>query len=242
MQRFACARNAGFDYVEYLFPYEWSAEEIRLQLEKNELTQILFNLPPGDWSRGERGIACIADRTNEFREGVDIALSYAKILGVPRLNCLAGIPTTDQSDELTRDTLLSNLEYAADSLSRENIQLLIEPINSRVDMPGFYLDTLDKALDIVRTLNHSNLKIQFDIYHMQIMHGDISRKLSSHIDQIAHIQFADNPGRHEPGTGELNFPFLFTLIDDLDYHGYVSAEYLPQTETSSSLSWLQTFN
>lgn len=241
-ERFACAQNAGFEFVEYLFPYAWQAQNLKEWLDQNGLRQVLFNLPPGNWDKGERGIACHPDRRSEFRDGVEQAIEYAQILEVPQINCLAGLQPGNISENRLRDTLLDNLAYAAQQCATHQLDLLIEPINSRVDMPGFYLDTLDKALQVQDTLQCANLKIQFDIYHMQIMHGDLSRRLSQYLDRIGHIQFADNPGRHEPGTGEINFVTLFSLLDDIGYQGWVSAEYIPEKDSEASLSWLQTFN
>lgn len=241
LDRFAAAQQCGFRYVEYLFPYAWPAELLRQKLDENDLTQVLFNLPPGSWEAGDRGLACDPARRDEFRSGVDQALRYAEALGVRQLNCLAGLV---QGIDPTRawDTLIGNLTYAADELARHGIRLLIEPINSRVDMPGYLVDTLEKSLRVLRDVNHPNLKIQFDLYHMQIMQGDLIRSLEQHLPDIGHIQFADNPGRHEPGTGEINFATIFRRLDELSYDGWVSAEYRPSVKTADSLGWLQRFN
>lgn len=241
LERFEQAKLAGFDAVEYLFPYNWGAKELAERLKKHELKQVLFNLPPGDWESGERGIACHPNRVDEFKQGIDQAIYYAETLGVKQLNCLSGLQS-DIPAELAQETLLTNLSYAADQLAQHQLTLLVEPINSRVDMPGFFLDTLDKALNCLHTLNKPNLKVQFDLYHMQIMQGDLIRSLEQHLPDIAHIQFADNPGRHEPGTGEINFSNVFRRLDEIGYSGYVSAEYLPKSQTVAGLGWLQTFN
>jgi len=242
MERFAHAKQAGFKYVEYLFPYAFNAQELKQQLEENQLQQVLFNLPSGDWDAGERGIACLPNRIDEFRDGVSRAIEYAQILGVRQLNCLSGLKPSDLESELAMETFANNLRYAAGLLAGEHMTLLIEPINSKVDMPGFLLDTLEKADALLNELELPNLKLQFDIYHTQIMHGDIIRHLQAYRSHIGHIQFADNPGRHEPGTGELNFETIFRALDDLGYNGWISAEYRPSTSTLQSLSWLQTFN
>lgn len=242
MERFGLARRAGFQYVEYLFPYAWDARQLKQQLDQHALKQVLFNLPPGDWKAGERGIGCHPDRVGEFREGVAQAIEYAQMLEVRQINCLAGLRPDGINETRLRDTFQNNLNYAAEQCAQHQLTLLIEPINSRIDMPGFFLDTLDKAIEIQESLQLPNLKIQFDIYHMQIMHGDPDRRLRQHIDRIGHIQFADSPGRHEPGTGEIPFEYLFSLLDELNYQAWVSAEYIPKTDTSASLSWLQTFN
>ncbi len=237
-QRFSAAKEAGFDYVEYLFPYEWEATTLAEYLQQHALEQVLFNLPPGRWDEGERGIASLPVRQTEFREGLDLAISYATTLGVSRLNCLSGLIDPQLTSLEQWSTLVDNLAYAAEHLAKHDIKLLIEPINSRIDMPGFLVDTLGKAKQLIQDVGHENLAIQFDIYHMQVMHGDIARLLESHLDLIQHIQFADNPGRNEPGTGELNFEFLFSQIDALGYTGFVSAEYRPSVNTRDSLGWL----
>jgi len=241
LDRFAAARACGFGYVEYLFPYAWPAELLRQKLDENGLTQVLFNLPPGNWEAGDRGLACDPARRDEFRAGVDQAQRYAQVLGVHQLNCLAGLAQSIEPVQAW-DTLVGNLAYAAEQLAKHNLRLLIEPINSRVDVPGYLVDTLEKALRVLREVNHPNLKIQFDLYHMQIMQGDLIRSIERHLPDIGHIQFADNPGRHEPGTGEINFSTIFRRLDELGYDGWVSAEYRPSTRTEESLVWLRSFN
>ncbi len=238
MERFAAAKQAGFDYVEYLFPYAYPVEQLQEALHVNQLQQVLFNLPPGNWEEGERGIASLPDRQDEFAQGLEQAVHYAKALKVKQLNCLAGLRDTRFSEAEQWQTLVKNVRLAASALATQGIRLLVEPINSRVDMPGFMLDTIDKTEQLLAEVKHPNLAIQFDLYHMQIMHGDLTRLLTSHFEQIQHIQFADNPGRHEPGSGELNFDFLFQTIDQLGYEGYVSAEYRPSDLTRNSLGWL----
>lgn len=241
LDRFAAARQCGFHYVEYLFPYTWQPELLRQKLDEHGLTQVLFNLPPGSWEAGDRGLACDPARREAFRAGVAEALRYAERLGVRQLNCLAGLVQGIDPAQAW-DTLLGNLSYAAEELACHDIRLLIEPINSRVDMPGYLVDTLDKALRVLHEVNHPNLKIQFDLYHMQIMQGDLIRSIEQYLPDIAHIQFADNPGRHEPGTGEINFEMIFKRLDELGYDGWVSAEYRPSMRTEQTLQWLQSFN
>lgn len=242
IERFEAAKTAGFNYVEYLFPYAYEAEALKAELDKHSLKQVLFNLPPGDWDAGERGIACHPDRIQEFRDGVDQAIGYAKVLEVKQINCLAGLQPKTVSEELAWQTLLDNVGYAADKLAAQGITLMLEPINSRVDMPGFFIDTLDKALKVIEALGRDNLKVQFDLYHMQIMQGDLIRSLAQHLDHIGHIQFADNPGRHQPGSGEINFENVFKALKKSNYQGWASAEYLPSHNTEQSLAWLRTFN
>lgn len=238
LDRFARARAAGFRGVEYLFPYEYPAEQLRQQLDDNQLTQILFNLPPGDWDAGERGIACLPDRVEEFRAGVDMAIAYAQVLGCKQVNCLAGLKPATVGDDTAWQTLVANVSYAAEKLAAEGITLCLEAINSRVDMPGFMLDTSGRVLALIEEVDADNVRLQYDLYHMQIMEGDLIRSMECLKPWIAHIQFADNPGRHQPGTGEINFSNVFAAIDQMGYEGWVSAEYRPSGETDDSLSWL----
>ncbi|MCP5208369.1 MAG: hydroxypyruvate isomerase [Hahellaceae bacterium] len=237
LERFSAARQAGFDGVEYLFPYDWPISDLQDRLQRSQLQQVLFNLPPGDWEGGERGIACHPDRQDEFRSGVELAIKYAKALGCSQLNCLSGIAPVDADKALIESTLVQNINYAAQRLARENIRLMVEAINSRVDIPGFWLDTSAKVVDLIKRLGTDNAYLQFDIYHAQIMHGDILRHISKYLGTIGHIQFADNPGRHEPGTGELNFRSIFKALDEMGYRGWVSAEYRPKLTTLESLRW-----
>lgn len=239
MERFALARGAGFDGVEYLFPYEWPKQELKQALEANGLTQVLFNLPPGNWAAGERGIACLPDRVDEFRSGVEQALEYATALDCPRLNCLAGLKPAGLDEDLAWRTLTDNVAWAAERLGERGITLCLEAINSRVDMPGFILDTSARVMSLIESVDRDNIRLQYDLYHMQIMEGDLIRTLECLLPWIGHIQFADNPGRHEPGTGEIHFPNVFAAIDSLDYDGWVSAEYRPSETTGASLGWLK---
>jgi hydroxypyruvate isomerase len=236
-ERFALAAEAGFRGVEYLFPYPWDPQQLREQLEKHNLTQVLFNMPPGDWEAGERGIACLPDRTDEFREGVAEAIRYARALGCQQVNCLSGLRPGDSDDGLLWQTLTDNVRWAADELEHAGIRMCLEAINSRVDMPGFLLDTSGKVVELLREVGSPNVRLQYDIYHMQIMEGDLIRTMERLMPVIGHIQFADNPGRHQPGTGELNFPALFAALDRMGYEGWVSAEYRPATNTGESLDW-----
>ncbi|GGX84285.1 hydroxypyruvate isomerase [Litchfieldella qijiaojingensis] len=237
LDRFKAAADAGFSGVEYLFPYDYQPQELKDRLDANGLTQVLHNLPAGDWAAGERGIACHPDRVSEFREGVDRAIEYASSLGCKQVNCLAGIQPEDVSHDQARETLIDNLRFAADKLSRENILLLAEPINTR-DIPGFFLNRTEQALTLFDAVGSDNLKLQYDIYHMQIMEGDLAPTIEKHLARIAHIQIADNPGRHEPGTGEINYPFLFAHLDRLGYDGWIGCEYKPKATTREGLGWL----
>src|SRR4030095_15507005 len=212
MDRFAAAAKAGFKGVEYLFPYDHEGERIAEQLKKPALPQVLHNLPGGNWAGGERGIGCHPGRAKEFQDGVAKAIEYATVLGCKQVNCLAGIrpPHVDPND--ARQTFIKNLQYAAPRLKDAGIKLLIEPINTR-DIPGFFLNYTKQALDIIKAVGSDNLYVQYDIYHMQIMEGDLARTIEANLKLIPHMQLADNPGRNEPGTGEINYPFLLKHID-----------------------------
>ncbi|MBO3277056.1 hydroxypyruvate isomerase [Pseudomonas schmalbachii] len=241
LDRFEAAAAAGFSGVEYLFPYDFPAEEIKAQLEANRLEQVLFNLPAGDWAKGERGIACHPDRVEEFRAGVDKAIAYTKVLGNKQVNCLAGIRPQGYDCATVENTFLNNLEYAADKLEAAGIKLVMEMINT-LDIPGFYLNNTRQALDIREKVGSANLFLQYDIYHMQIMEGDLARTMEGNLAAINHIQLADNPGRHEPGTGEINYRFLFQHLDRIGYQGWIGCEYKPATTTAEGLGWLKAHN
>jgi hydroxypyruvate isomerase len=242
LDRFAAAKRAGFAGVEYLFPYEFDKADLHEQLTEHGLTQVLHNLPAGDWAAGERGIAILPDRIAEFRDGVFRAIDYAKALDCDRLNCLVGIAPPGADARELNEVLIGNLRFAAAALAREHLKLLVEPINTR-DIPGFFLNTTEQAVQLISEVRSGNLFVQYDIYHMQIMEGDLARTMQKHLDRIAHIQLADNPGRHEPGTGEINYPFLFRHLDALGYRGWIGCEYKPRTTTLEGLSWhaAQTF-
>ncbi|MDQ5915889.1 MAG: hydroxypyruvate isomerase, partial [Pseudomonadota bacterium] len=238
--RFAAAARAGFRAVECQFPSAEPAERIAEQLRKNGLQMVLHNLPAGDWAAGERGIACHPDRIDEFRRGVTQAIAYATTLGCPQLNCLAGIAPAGVADAVLYDTLIANLRYAASELKAAKLRLLVEPINT-FDIPGFYVSRTDQALaliDAVNALGADNLYLQYDVYHAQRMEGDLGNTLARCLPQIAHIQVADNPGRHEPGTGEINYAWLFRHLDAIGYQGWVGCEYKPATMTEAGLGWL----
>ena len=236
LQRFAAAARAGFRGVEFLFPYAFEAQQIAEQLQRHQLQLVLHNLPAGDWAAGERGIACHPGREREFQDGVGQALRYAKQLGVPQLNCLAGIVPAGVSPDDARATFVSNLKFAAGQLQAEAIRLLIEPINT-FDIPGFLLSHTAQALDIIRDTGSDNVFVQYDIYHMQRMEGELANTLARHLPQIRHIQLADNPGRFEPGTGEINYRYLFRHLDDIGYDGWIGCEYKPKTTTLAGLGW-----
>ncbi len=236
LSRFGAAAEAGFDAVEFLFPYEFDKRELADLLTANGLTLALHNLPAGDWAGGERGIGCHPDRVPEFRGGVDRAIDYALTLRCPKVNCLAGILPDGVTADAARATLIENLRYAADKLRAAKLGLLLEPVNTR-DIPGFFVNRTRPALEIITATCSDNLKLQYDIYHAQVMEGDLARTIETEFDRIGHIQLADNPGRHEPGTGEINYPFLFRRIDELGYGGWIGCEYKPATTTAAGLSW-----
>jgi hydroxypyruvate isomerase len=240
MDRFAAAAKAGFSGVEYLFPYAYDKHQLADQLRKYKLAQVLHNFPAGDWGKGERGIGCHPDRVGEFQDGVGKALEYAKALGCKQLNCLAGIAPAGIAPEKLRETFVNNLKFAAPKLKAAGIRLLMEPINTR-DMPGFYLNHTQQALDLIREVGSDNLYVQYDIYHMQVMEGDLARTIEANLDLIPHMQLADNPGRNEPGTGEINYPFLFQHIDRIGYQGWIGCEYKPKTTTDAGLSWAKPY-
>ena len=238
LDRFEHAAKAGFQAVEFLFPYAWSAEEIKQRLDASGLQLVLHNLPAGDWDAGERGIACHPDRTDEFREGVARAVTYATRLGVPQLNCLAGKVPAGVPGEVSRTTLVENLRFAATALKKAGLRLLIEPINT-FDIPGFYLHGTAQALAILDDVGADNAFVQYDIYHMQRMEGELAATLQKHLARIGHVQLADNPGRNEPGSGEINYEFLFAHLDRIGYRGWIGCEYKPATTTAAGLAWRQ---
>ncbi len=238
LDRFKAAKDAGFGGVEYLFPYDFEKGVLAERLQQYGLTQVLHNLPAGNWGAGERGIAIFPDRVTEFRDNVARAIEYARALGCRQVNCLAGIAPADGDPAELHSVFVDNLRYAADALAKQHIRLLIEPINTR-DIPGFFLNGTEQAVQIISEVGSENLFIQYDIYHMQIMEGDLAPTMKKHLDRIAHIQLADNPGRNEPGTGEINYPFLFRYLDEIGYRGWIGCEYKPKTTTLDGLGWYE---
>ena len=237
LNRFALARIGGFKAVEFLFPYPYSKEEIKTNLDTYALKLVLHNLPAGDWDAGERGIACHPDRVDEFRAGVTKAIEYATYLNVGQLNCLAGKAPAGVDSKLVHETFVGNLKYAAEQLKKANIKLLIEPINT-FDIPGFYLSKTQQAIDIMDEVGSDNLYLQYDIYHAQRMEGEIANTIQKFLPRIAHIQLADNPGRNEPGTGEIYYAYLFAYLDKIGYKGWIGCEYKPLKNTAAGLGWM----
>jgi hydroxypyruvate isomerase len=234
--RFEAAAGAGFRAVEYLFPYPYEPQVLREQLRAHGLEQVLHNLPAGNWAAGERGIACLPDRVDEFKAGVAQAIKYATALDCSRVNCLAGIAPPGLSAAAARDTLVRNLRYAAPLLGAAGVTLLIEPINTR-DIPGFFLNGTAQTMEIIEAVGSENLYLQYDVYHMTIMEGAVAETIERLLPRIAHMQLADVPGRHEPGTGDIDFPALFGAIDRLGYSGWIGCEYVPAAGTVPGLAW-----
>ena len=240
IERFAAARAAGFDAGEYLFPYDFPRQQLADELAKHRLRQVLHNLPAGNWAAGERGIGCHSDRTAEFEDGVDKAIDYATALGCKQVNCLAGIRQSGRDPNDARETFIRNLQFATARLKAVGIRLLIEAVNTR-DIPGFFLTNTAQAIDIIKAVGSDNLFVQYDIYHMQIMEGDLAPTIEKHLKLIAHMQLADTPGRHEPGTGEINYDFLFSHVDKIGYQGWIGCEYKPAGKTEDGLGWAKPY-
>ena len=238
LERFERAAQAGFMAVECQFPYEARAAEIRARLDAHGLRMVLHNLPAGDWDGGERGLACRPDRVVEFRAGVERAIAYAHALDVPQLNCLAGIAPPGIDAGLLHRTLVDNLRHAAHALRAAGLRLLVEPINT-FDIPGFAVSRTAQALALLDEVGADNAFVQYDVYHAQRMEGELAATLRTHLARVGHVQVADNPGRHEPGTGEISFEFLFDELDRLGYAGWVGCEYRPATTTEDGLGWLR---
>lgn len=237
LDRFAAAAKDGFKGVEFLFPYDYPPAEIEARLGGNGLAQALFNAPPGDWSKGERGLASLPGREDAFRRSFDEALAYARVLGNKRLHVMAGLIAPGTARARHHETYVKNLAWAADQAAPLGITCVIEPINTR-DIPGFYLNTQAEAHAICAETGKANVKVQMDFYHCQIVEGDLAMKLRQHFAGVGHIQIAGVPERHEPDIGEVNYPYLFSLMDRLGYDGWVGCEYRPRGETSAGLRWL----
>ena len=238
LDRFEAAAKAGFKAVEFLFPYAYPVAELQQRLKAHGLKLVLHNLPAGDWDAGDRGLACDPKRVDEFRAGVARGIEYGTALGVPHLNCLAGKAPAGVDDATLRSTFVANLRYAAAELKKAGLNLLIEPIN-RFDIPGFYLNTTAQALSILDEVGADNAYVQYDIYHAQRMEGELANTMRLHLARIGHIQLADNPGRNEPGSGEINYAFLFAHIDRIGYQGWIGCEYKPAAGTEAGLGWIR---
>jgi len=239
--RFAEASKAGFRAVELQFPYQHSVSMLAEQLRRHQLSQVLLNLPAGDWSTGDRGIACLPDRVGEFQDGVGRAIEYATTLECPRVNCLAGVARAGADRLKLHDTFVDNLQFAARELKQRGIALMIEPLNSR-DTPGFFLRTSRHAVEIIEETGSDNLHLQFDVYHSHIIDDDVVSALQRNIRHIGHVQIADDPGRHEPGTGTVDFKAVFQALERANYSGWIGCEYVPATTTLEGLSWLSSIS
>ena len=237
LDRFAAAAKAGFKAVEFLFPYEFKATEIRARLDDNGLQQILFNMPPGDWPMGERGTACLPGRQAEFRDGVSRALDYATALGTKRLHCMAGLTPAGAAAGTAAALYANNLAWACEQAESAGVLVVIEPINHR-DIPGFFLNTTGQATGLIEAIGRDRLALLFDVYHCQVTEGDVTSRMAKLLPLIGHIQIADVPGRNEPGSGEINWAFVFGRMDAIGYDGWVGCEYRPAGETVAGLGWL----
>jgi len=240
LDRFAAAAKVGFKAVEFLFPYDFPKEQVKAALDSSGLKLILHNMPPGDWAKGERGMAILPGREAEFRAGVAKAIEYATHLGCPQVHCMAGLVPLGVSAPVLRETYIANLKHAAAETAKAGLRLLIEPINPR-DIPGYYLNTSKQGIEIMDAVGAPNLYLQYDIYHMQIVEGDLAPTMERLLPRIGHMQLADTPGRHEPGTGEINYPFLFGHLDRIGYQGWIGCEYRPAGETVAGLGWARPF-
>lgn len=240
-QRFAAAARAGFQGVEFLFPYEHAAQDVALWLREHGLQNVLFNLPPGDWAAGERGLASLPGREAEFRAGVAQAIDYALALGTPRLHMMAGLVPGGADLALHRATYLANLQYAAGAAGAHGIEIMIEPINGR-DMPGYFLVTQEQAHALRMESGAPNVKVQMDFYHAQIVEGDIVTTFRKHFNGIGHVQIASVPARNEPDDGEVNYPYLYRLLDELGYQGWIGCEYRPRGRTEDGLGWFAAYH
>ncbi len=238
IQRFKAAADAGFKGVEYLFPYDFDKNTLAEELQKHGLTQVLHNLPAGDWAGGERGIACLPDRVSEFQEGVGRAIEYATALNCKQVNCLSGIAPQGVDADKVKQVFVDNIRFAADKLKDAGIRLLVEPVNT-FDIPGFYVNRTEQAIALLDEVGSDNVYLQYDIYHAQRMEGELANTIQKHLARIAHIQLADNPGRNEPGTGEINYDWLFKFIDKLGYDGWIGCEYKPAAATTDGLGWIK---
>ncbi len=240
LDRFARAAAAGFKGVEFLFPYDHPAAELRARLDANGLEQVLFNAPPGDFAAGERGIACLPGRVVEFRDGIKRALDYAAALGCRRLHVMAGLAPAGTPWETLTTLYVTNLAWAAEQTQAAGVRLLIEPINHR-DMPGYLLNTVEQGAAIVEALGRERAALQFDIYHCQITEGDVTRRMQTLLPVIGHMQIADVPDRHEPGTGEIGWDYVFRRIDEIGYREWIGCEYRPAGDTVAGLAWRERY-
>ncbi|WP_077213330.1 2-oxo-tetronate isomerase [Bacillus dakarensis] len=237
LDRFKKAREAGFQYVECQFPYDYSIEAIKAELNINQLTLDLINLYPGDWSQGERGLAIDPNRQLDFRESVEKGIQYAQALDVKKIHCMAGIIKEEFDNNQLNDLYIKNIQYAAEKMAEHDITILIEPINT-FDMPGYFLCSAEQAVKLLNKIDCHNVKIQFDFYHIQRIQGNLLSTFEQMIDKIGHVQIADVPGRHQPGTGEVQYENIFRAVKELGYDGHIGLEYIPKGKSEESFTWL----
>ncbi len=237
LDRFAAAAEAGFEAVEFVSPYAEPPEAVAEAAARHGLAVALFNMPAGDWAAGERGFAANPGRVEEFEQSVDLSLTYARATGCRILHLMAGKIPDDADRGQWTDTLVANTQLAADRAAAEGVTLVLEPINTRIDVPRYFYDRTDRVLEVIDRVGRDNVRLLYDVYHMQIMEGDVARTIERLLPRIGHIQIADNPGRHEPGTGELNFPWLFGRIASMNYKGWIGCEYVPTAGTREGLQW-----
>lgn len=237
IERFEKAKKAGFQYVEFQFPYAHSSEEVKQQLETNGLQTVLFNLPPGDWDKGDRGIAIFRERQDEFKQSVTKAIEYAQAFGCSQLHCMAGVLPKDGDRDNALQIFKENVRYCAEQFNKHGLTVLLEPINT-YDIPNYFLSSIELAIEIIEELALPNVKLQFDFYHMQRMQGELINTFKKYKDQIGHVQIADNPGRHEPGTGEIHYENVFRTLTEEGYNGFIGLEYIPKDKSENSLSWI----
>ncbi len=240
LDRFAAAAKDDFRAVEFLFPYAYPAAEIAKRLQDHGLKQVLFNMPPGDWSKGERGMAALPGREREFRSAILTSLEYAAALNCTQVHVMAGLVAPGADRAAMRRTYIENLRYAAGEAAKQGVTALIEPINTR-DIPGFFLNRQDEAHAILAAVGAPNLKVQMDLYHCQIVEGDVTTKIRQYIANVGHFQIAGVPGRHEPSVGEMNYPYLFAVIDELGFKGWIGCEYVPKVNTTIGLGWISAY-
>ena len=241
LDRVDAAAAAGFKAVECLMPYEVPAQALRERLDANGLQMVLFNIAVGDWAAGDRGLGANPDRVEEFKASLAQGLEYARATGCKQLHLMAGKVPEGADRSAWKQTFISNIQTAADAAVGDGIDIMLEPINTRVDIPGYFYSTTDEAVEIMGAVGRPNVKLQYDIYHMQIMEGDLARRIEALLPRIGHLQLADNPGRNEPGTGEINYPWLLSRIDALGYQGWIGCEYRPVGDTVAGLGWAKPY-
>lgn len=240
LERFEKAHQAGFKAVEFLFPYAYEPKILADKLNQFGLEQVLFNMPPGDWNAGERGLAAIPGREEEFKQSVDVVLSYALALKCKKIHAMSGIINPQFSHQQHVQTFIHNIRYAADQLAQHNIELMIEPLNKR-DVPNYFITHQREAVELIKQVKRTNVKLQFDLYHAQIMDGDLTMLIREVADYIGHIQIASVPERNEPVSGEVNYPYLYQVLDEVGYQGWIGCEYKPKTTTEEGLTWIKSF-